>query len=133
MITREKWQQLHVRLFSLGIEEVDLIEKFILGSGSGGQKINKTSSCVWLKHVPSGINIKCQEARSREMNRYLARQRLCDKIDMQKNRERSEQKQAIAKIRRQKKRRSNKAKRKMLADKKHQAGRKQTRKKPTLD
>lgn len=133
MITREKWQQLHVRMHSLGIDEADLIEKFILGSGSGGQKINKTSSCVWLKHVPSGINIKCQEARSRAMNRYLARQRLCDKIDFQNNKEKSEHQQAVAKIRRQKKRRSNKAKRKMLADKKHQAGRKQSRKKPPLE
>lgn len=133
MITREKWQQLHVRMFSLGIDEADLIEKFILGSGSGGQKINKTSSCVSLKHEPSGINIKCQEARSRAMNRYLARARLCDKIDFQKNQEKRLHQQGVEKIRRQKKRRSSKAKRKMLADKKHQAGRKQARKKPTLD
>lgn len=133
MITREKWQQLHVRMHSLGIDEADLIEKFILGSGSGGQKINKTSSCVWLKHLPSGITIKCQQARSRAMNRYIARQRLCDKIDFQKNQEKSEHQQAVEKIRRQKKRRSSKTKRKMLADKKHQAGRKQTRKKPLLD
>jgi len=61
MITRDKWQQLYVRMFSLGIHEEDITEKFILGSGSGGQKINKTNSCVWLKHEPTGIIIKCQK------------------------------------------------------------------------
>lgn len=127
MITREKWQQLHVRMFSLGIYENDLIEKFILGSGSGGQKINKTSSCVWIKHEPTGITVKCQKERSRELNRYYARERLCDKLDAQINKTKSEREQAIAKIKRQKRKRSKRAKEKVLADKKHQAVRKQRR------
>jgi protein subunit release factor B len=127
MITREKWQQLHVRMFSLGIHEDDLIEKFILGSGSGGQKINKTSSCVWLKHEPTGITVKCQKERSRELNRYFARQRLCEKVDAQKNKAKSEHKQALSKIKRQKRKRSKRAKEKMLADKKHRAVRKRNR------
>ena len=130
MITQEKWQQLHVRMFTLGIHEDTLIEKFILGSGSGGQKINKTSSCVWIKHVPTGITVKCQQGRSREMNRYFARQRLCEKLDFQLRKEKSEHQQAIEKIRRQKKRRSRRVKQKILDDKKHQSNRKQTRKKP---
>lgn len=130
MISREKWQQLHVRMFSLGIHEDDLVEKFILGSGSGGQKINKTSSCVWLKHGPTSIIIKCQQERSRELNRYYARQRLCDKLDAQINKDKSELKQAIAKIKRQKRKRTKRAKEKMLADKKHRAVRKQGRKNP---
>lgn len=129
MITREKWQQLHVRMFSLGIFEEDLIEKFILGSGSGGQKINKTSSCVWLKHEPTGITVKCQKERSRELNRYFARRRLCEKLDIKINQSESEQKLAIAKIRRQKRKRSKRAKEKMLADKRYQAIKKQGRKK----
>ena len=120
MVTREKWQQLHVRMYALGIHEDDLIEKFILGSGSGGQKINKTSSCVWLKHEPTGIAVKCQKERSRELNRYYARQRLCEKLDFQKNKAKSEREQAIAKIKRQKRKRSKRAKEKMLSDKKHQ-------------
>lgn len=128
MITREKWQQLHVRMFSLGIHEDDLIEKFILGSGSGGQKINKTSSCVWLKHELTGITVKCQKERSRELNRYYARQRLCEKIDDQKNKIKSERQQMIAKVKHQKRKRSKRAKEKMLADKKHQAVRKLARK-----
>jgi len=127
-MTREKWQQLYVRMYSLGIHEDNLIEKFILGSGSGGQKINKTSSCVWLKHEPSGITVKCQKERSRELNRYYARQRLCDKLDDQKNKAKSEHQQAIAKIKRQKRKRSKRAKEKMLADKKHRGVRKQGRK-----
>lgn len=129
MITREKWQQLHVRMFSLGIFEEDLIEKFILGSGSGGQKINKTSSCVWLKHEPTGITVKCQKERSRELNRYFARRRLCEKLDIKINQSKSEQELAIAKIRRQKRKRSKRAKEKMLADKRYQAIKKQGRKK----
>lgn len=127
MITREKWQLLHVRMHSLGIYEDDLIEKFILGSGSGGQKINKTSSCVWLKHEPTGIIVKCQKERSRELNRYYARQRLCEKLDDLKNKMNSERQQAVAKIKRQKRKRSKRAKEKMLGDKKHQAVKKQGR------
>src|SRR3990167_5957952 len=113
MVTRETWQQLHVRMYALGIHEDDLIEKFILGSGSGGQKINNTSSCVWLKHEPTGIAVKCQKERSRELNRYLARQRLCEKLDAQINRSKSECEQAAAKIRRQKRKRSRRAKEKI--------------------
>lgn len=127
MITREKWQQLYVRMHSLGIHEDDLIEKFILGSGSGGQKLNKTSSCVSLKHEPTGISVKCQKERSRELNRYYARQRLCDKIDDQKNKIKSDRQHAIAKVKRQKRKRSKRAKEKMLSDKKHQSKRKQGR------
>lgn len=133
MLSFEKWQQLHVRMFSLGIREEDLVEKFILGSGSGGQKINKTSSCVWLKHIPSGIMIKCQKERSREMNRYIARKRLCEKLDVALHQEKSAREQLIAKIRRQKRRRSKKAKEKMLKNKKHRSRQKNSRQKPTLD
>jgi len=66
------------RLERLGILEEDLEERFVLGSGSGGQKINKTSSCVYLKHLPSGREVTCQETRSREKNREIARIRLCE-------------------------------------------------------
>ena len=54
---------------ALGISEGDLLEKFVRGSGAGGQKINKTSNCVFLKHLPSGVCIKCQMDRSRELMR----------------------------------------------------------------
>jgi len=81
LVSPEKQAALDARMAKLRIREEDLVEKFILGSGSGGQKINKTSSCVYLKHVPSGIEVKCQAHRSREMNRFLARHELCDRIE----------------------------------------------------
>ena len=72
MIGPEKQAALEQRMAALRVSEEDLVEKFILGSGPGGQKINKTSSCVYLKHVPSGIEVKCQSGRSREANRHQA-------------------------------------------------------------
>ena len=78
-IREEKWQKLQLWMKKLGLNDTDIQEKFITGSGSGGQKINKTASCVYLKHEPSGIEVKCQQERSRELNRYQARVRLCEK------------------------------------------------------
>ena len=63
------------------IDETKITESFLKGTGPGGQKINKTSSAVQLKHLPSGIVIKCQETRSREQNRKLARQILGERVD----------------------------------------------------
>src|SRR5579871_5795804 len=113
-----KEQELAARMERLGIKEEYLVEKFILGSGSGGQKINKTSSCVYLKHIPSGIEIKCQRERSRELNRYYARRELCDRFEEKIEHKKSERQQMIEKIRRQKRRRSRRGKEKMLAAKK---------------
>lgn len=132
MITPEKWQRLHEKMLMLGIREEMISEKFILGSGSGGQKINKTSSCVWIKHHPTGIIVKCQQERSQEMNRYFARLRLCEKIDFQQHKEKSDYQKAIEKIRRQKKRRSRRTKQKMLDDKRYQSDRKKLRRKSML-
>ncbi len=114
----QKSAELAKRMEALGIHEEDLLEKFILGSGSGGQKINKTSSCVYLKHLPTGIEIKCQRERSRELNRYYARKELCERIEEQVLQKKSARQQQIEKIRRQKRRRSRRSKEKMLADKK---------------
>ena len=127
MIRKEKFDELHGRMERLGIKENDLIEKFILGSGSGGQKINKTSSCVYLKHLTTGIEIKCQRERSRELNRYYARKELCDRIEEKIEHKKSERQQMIEKIRRQKRRRSRKSKEKMLAAKKHTSEKKSLR------
>jgi protein subunit release factor B len=71
------------------IDENDLIEKFVRGSGKGGQKINKTSSKVQLHHVPSGLKIACQEQRDLTSNRRIARKILCDKLDVIANGENS--------------------------------------------
>ncbi len=130
MIRKEKFDELHKRMESLGIKEGDLIEKFILGSGSGGQKINKTSSCVYLKHIPTGIEIKCQRERSREMNRYYARRELCNRLEEKIENKKSERQQETEKIRRQKRRRSRKSKEKMLAAKKQLSEKKSLRQTP---
>lgn len=121
---------LEARMQNLGIKESDLVERFILGSGKGGQKINKTSSCVYLKHLPTGIEIKCQQERSRELNRYYARKMLCDRIEEKLFRAKSARQQEIEKIRRQKRRRSRRSKEKMLADKRVHRERKELRRSP---
>lgn len=131
MISKKKWQNLYAWMSQLKINEQELIEKFITGSGKGGQKLHKTASVVYLKHIKTGIEIKCQESRYREDNRYFARSRLCERIQEQNADEKTKAQQQIAKIKRQKKRRSRKAKQKMLSDKSHQAKVKVLRKKPS--
>lgn len=126
---KEKIDELSNRMEKLGIKESDLVEKFILGSGRGGQKINKTSSCVYLKHLPTGIEIKCQRERSRELNRFYARRELCDKLEERNLKEKSERRKAIEKIRRQKRKRSRRAQEKILANKRHHSEIKEYRKK----
>ena len=132
MITSDTWEKLKAWMHELGIEENEIDEQFIIASGRGGQKLQKTSSCVRLVYLPSNIVIRCQESRSREMNRFLARRRLCEKIDGIKNREKSAKRKQQEKIRRQKARRSRKSKEKMLENKRHQSRRKESRKKPTI-
>jgi protein subunit release factor B len=127
---KEKQEELQQRMEILGIREEDLVEKFILGSGKGGQKINKTSSCVYLKHRPSGMEIKCQAERSREMNRFLARRALCERLEERLLEVRTAKWQAVEKIRRQKKRRSRRAQEKVLASKKKRGERKALRQAP---
>ena len=105
------------RMARLGIREADLVEKFVLGSGKGGQKLNKTSSCVYLKHVPSGIEVKCQRERSRSLNRVLARREICDRLEARILGAQSARQQEWEKIRRQKRKRSRRQKEKMLAGK----------------
>ena len=117
MISSEKIAAQEKRMEALGIREDGIVEKFIHGSGSGGQKINKTASCVYLKHEPTGIEIKCQRERSRELNRYLARKELCDRIDEIKNGVESKRQQAMEKIRRQKRQKTRRQKQRMVADK----------------
>ena len=119
-----------MRMKALGIHEDDLIEKFILGSGSGGQKINKTSSCVYLKHIPTLTEVKCQRGRSREMNRFLARRELCDQIAEKIHNEKTARKREREKIRQQKKRRSRRLQKKILEEKRKRSETKSLRKQP---
>ncbi|MDC0357169.1 peptide chain release factor-like protein, partial [Oligoflexia bacterium] len=120
-VSTQKEEQLLARMQALGIQEDDLVERFVRGSGPGGQKINKTSSCVYLQHKPTGIEIKCQLSRSQSLNRFLARRELCDRLDEQLAGKASAKQQAMEKIRRQKRRRSRRAKQRMLDEKRKRA------------
>ena len=132
-VGRSKMDALKAKMDSLGIKEEDLAEKFILGSGKGGQKVNKTSSCVYLKHRLTGIEVKCQKERSQVMNRFLARRILVNKVESLVLGRRSEERKRIEKIRRRKRRRSRRAKEKMLAFKKMHSEKKKLRKPPVLE
>lgn len=130
MISLAKWNKLKQWMASLNIQEPDITEKFIIGRGKGGQKLQKTASTVYIKHTPSQIEIKCQDSRSREDNRYFARVRLCEKVDTRVKGELSEKQQAIDKLRRQKKRRSRRLQKKILDQKTKHGALKKLRKKP---
>src|SRR5688572_27545807 len=73
--------QIDERLATVGAKAADVDERFVRGAGPGGQKINKTSSTVWLRHRPTGIEVRCQRERSQAANRELAWQELCGKLE----------------------------------------------------
>jgi peptide chain release factor len=128
-VSLEKEQALRERMQKLGIRDEDLVEKFVRSGGHGGQNVNKVATCVYLKHIPSGIEVKCQKERSQAMNRFFARRLLADKLENQILGEQSAEQQRIEKIRRQKRKRSKRAKEKMLANKRAQSEKKQSRSK----
>ena len=132
-VSPEKIAALEQSMATLGIREEDLLEKFVRGSGSGGQKINKTSNCVFLKHLPTGVCIKCQIDRSREMNRFLARRELCDQLDAIRQGKAIAKTQAIEKLRRQKRPRSQRSKQRSVADKRAISQKKSLRRSPSND
>jgi protein subunit release factor B len=118
-VSPDKEQALAERMEKLGIRETDILEKFIRSGGHGGQNVNKVATCVYLKHLPTGFEVKCQQERFQSLNRFLARRILVDKIETAILGKQSAEEQRIAKIRRQKRKRSKRAKEKMLADKRH--------------
>jgi peptide chain release factor len=132
-LSTAKEEILKKKMLSLGIKEQDIQERFILSSGKGGQNINKVSTAVYLKHRPSGIEVKCQSQRSQALNRFLARKRLADKIEEIVRGEQSEHKKKIAKIRRQKRKRSKRAKEKLLEYKRIRSKKKAFRRAATSD
>lgn len=133
MISRDKIRDLLIRMGRSGISRDDLDESFIRGSGSGGQKINKTSSTVRLRHVPTGIEVRCQEERSLAQNRYLARLELCTKLEKRLAELRQKTRAAVAKKRRQEQKRSRAAKAAMTREKRHRSLTKAMRRPPGGD
>ncbi len=126
-VSSSKVEALKKKMSDLDIRETDIEEKFVRSSGRGGQKVNKSSTCVYLKHLPSGIYVKCQKERSQELNRFLGRRILVNKLESIKLGKLSEEKKRIAKIKRQKRKRSNRAKEKVLHDKSKRAQKKALR------
>lgn len=121
MISPETIAKISALMEEADVYEEGLEESFILGSGPGGQKTNKTSNVVRLSHEPSGLMVRCGETRSRETNRWLARRMLAELILEREHKRKSAARQAREKIRRQKRRRSRRQKQKMLADKRAHA------------
>lgn len=115
MIRPEKLAALKELMLTLNIREHDLTEKFIRGSGNGGQKINKTNNCVYIRHIPSGIGVKCQISRSREDNRFFARRELCEAYQQVQLGLRTVKTQAIEKMRKQKRTKARKQKKKRIS------------------
>jgi protein subunit release factor B len=116
----------------LGVREDDLEERFIRSRGKGGQNVNKVSSCVVLRHVPTGIAVRCERERSQGLNRFLARRELLDKLEARERGTAATALQERERIRRQKRRRSRRAKEKMLANK-HARGEKKAARRSVAD
>ena len=113
----------------LGIFEKDIREAFVRSSGAGGQNVNKVSTCVVLRHLPTGIQVKCQEERSQAFNRHQAWRLLIEKIDARRKQERLRITQEREKEKRRKKKRSSALKESILEQKHYQSKKKGARKK----
>lgn len=127
-ITRRE-RILRERMGRLGIKDGDIIENFISSSGPGGQNVNKVATCVYLKHIPTGVEVKCQKERSQAANRYAARVILCGKIEERLFERASKERQRLEKIHRQNRRRSRGSRLRMLEVKRLHARKKKMRQK----
>ena len=118
---------LRARFVSLGVRPEEVEEHFVRGAGAGGQKINKTSSTVWLRHRPTGVEVRCQRERSQSVNRLLAWSELADKLAWRRA-EAANRKQAERElVRRQTRQKSRGQKARMIEGNKHRAKHKSAR------
>jgi len=127
-VSQEKEKALREKMARLGLREADLVENFIRSRGPGGQNVNKVETAVYLRHIPTGLEVKCSSQRSQALNRFTARRILLSRIENMILGEASEERSRIEKLRRQKRKRSKRAKEKMLAYKRMRKEKKGLRK-----
>jgi protein subunit release factor B len=109
-VTEHKARELHERMAACGLREADIQEKFVRSGGPGGQKVNKVSTCVYLKHQPSSLEVKMQNSRSQGLNRFYARRRLCELLEEKIPGLQSQEETKRQKLRKQKDRRRRRRK-----------------------
>jgi protein subunit release factor B len=126
-VSEQKESQLSVRMAQLGVREDEIEESFTRSSGHGGQNVNKTSTAVVLVHRPTGLRVRCERERSQGLNRFIARRLLLDKIERQRRGFVEAERAKIEKIRRQKRKRSRRAKERMLEAKAQHSQKKEMR------
>ena len=114
-VTSAKEAELRTRMESCGVREADLEERFVSSGGPGGQKVNRSATCVYLRHVPTGLDVKMQQARSQALNRFFARRRLCELLEARLLGAKSPAARKSEKLRKQKERRRRRAKGKEAA------------------
>ncbi len=104
-VSPEKEAELLRRMAACGLTEQEIEEQFVRSGGAGGQHVNKTSTCVYLRHVPTGLEVKMQRTRSQALNRFYARRRLCELLEAQQLGTASPEARRAARVRKQKERR----------------------------
>ena len=111
-VTSQKEAELLTRMERCGVREGDLDESFIRSGGPGGQHVNRSATCVYIKHRPTGLEVKMQKSRSQALNRFYARRRICELIEEKSGDIVSAEEVKRDKLRKQKARRRKKSKKK---------------------